>query len=736
MDSYFFTSLETRLENRRNFYGRFQLGPFDSGQGLTIANAFRRTLLSECTGLGIIVVELEGASHEYATLPGVQESVLEILLNLKQIVLTKDRVAQNSAETPRQSSKLNNIKLNKNIQTLKGRLRLSLREDIKNLSFPKGIQATNKSKQNSIHIEDGPFGFVNGVNQKLKNKFVFPSGSSDLSSLRDQVTSKSKQKQETIWSKIGYLRVEGPKIVRARDIKLPEPLQCVDPNQYLATLTYDGKLNIKLLVCQGKNSIIHNLLPTHFNQSWFFHSPWFYPHKLAPNPMTVLLLKDRNTNSQEPATPCPKGPTLSCSQEPATPCNLPTNPKDSKEPAPPIPSGRPATPCSEGALKIKLSNKHLFSGWQQRKKALKKFVTSDKQKNVQPQKGRPDISFTNSKEPATPILGLPKVDQSFRPSGRPAPPILGLPKVDQSFRPSGRPAPPWSKTVPGGWNSIPIRRYKKETNPKKPATPCSTDSKDSQEPALPWPATPCKQRSVSIFELTSAVQNLYDQKQSTFDENLLIWPNNPNNPKGSTTPKAGSDLSTQLFTQSKDKTNPFAPATPYTTKPFLALSENSQKPATDSLLGIKPFFPPRVSQQPAETQPVAEQPRTTTNPTGPTKSWSAPSPGTTTTSAPQGSDPVVSPPVAEQPAASLPAQESLPLALGRLALTRSKPLIVDSVFLPVQKVNYTVEFDNTFDRTKERVILEIWTNGSMHPRKALSLAAKRLLRVFYTFVKN
>lgn len=82
--------IDSRVEDNRSFYGRFQLGPFDLGQGLTIANAIRRTLLSELQGLAIVAVEIEGAYHEYSTLPGIRESVLDILLNLKQIVFTSN----------------------------------------------------------------------------------------------------------------------------------------------------------------------------------------------------------------------------------------------------------------------------------------------------------------------------------------------------------------------------------------------------------------------------------------------------------------------------------------------------------------------------------------------------------------------------------------------------------------------------------------------------------------------
>jgi DNA-directed RNA polymerase subunit alpha len=154
--------IESRVEDNRSFYGRFQLGPFDVGQGLTVANAIRRTLLSELPGLAIIAVEIEGAHHEYSTLPGVRESVLDILLNLKQIVLTS-----------------------------------------------------------SFKIQEPQF---------------------------------------------GYLQFQGPGIVKAGDLKLPLSIQCVDPEQYIATLSYNGFLNIKFFICQGKNYLSFSNLSAEFQK--------------------------------------------------------------------------------------------------------------------------------------------------------------------------------------------------------------------------------------------------------------------------------------------------------------------------------------------------------------------------------------------------------------------------------------------------------------------------------------
>ena len=171
----FISLKESRIENNKSFYGCFYLGSFDTGQSITVANALRRSLLSDCTGLAIISVKIENVQHEYSTLPGVRDSVLDILLNFKEIVLKK----------------------------------------IKN-----------------------PWGGSNGYKKK------------SISSVYEKVGS-------TFFKPvIGYLKVKGPGIIRAKDLRLPPFVQCVDPNQYIATLADDGYINAKFVIMEGKSYYI------------------------------------------------------------------------------------------------------------------------------------------------------------------------------------------------------------------------------------------------------------------------------------------------------------------------------------------------------------------------------------------------------------------------------------------------------------------------------------------------
>lgn len=160
---FFLSCQECVLENPRSFYGSFSLGPFQNSQSLTIANALRRTLLTEISNIAVTHVEIEGVMHEYSTLVGVRESVLDILFHFREIV--------------------------------------------------------------------------------LKSSFPF---SKPL---------------------LGYLNVRGPGIVRVVDLKLPPGIQYVDPDQYIATLSENGKLSLKFQISDSLNSVKNIKNDTFFKES-------------------------------------------------------------------------------------------------------------------------------------------------------------------------------------------------------------------------------------------------------------------------------------------------------------------------------------------------------------------------------------------------------------------------------------------------------------------------------------
>ena len=71
-------------------HGQFLINSLKSGQGITIGNQLRRVLLNDLGGMAITAIRIAGVSHEFSTIPGVREDILEILLNLKGVVLRSD----------------------------------------------------------------------------------------------------------------------------------------------------------------------------------------------------------------------------------------------------------------------------------------------------------------------------------------------------------------------------------------------------------------------------------------------------------------------------------------------------------------------------------------------------------------------------------------------------------------------------------------------------------------------
>lgn len=83
----FISYIESRVQSNNELYGRFHIGSFSKGQGLTLANTLRRTLLSEIPALLITKVEIEDVYHEFDSIEAIQENILDVLLNFKNLKL-------------------------------------------------------------------------------------------------------------------------------------------------------------------------------------------------------------------------------------------------------------------------------------------------------------------------------------------------------------------------------------------------------------------------------------------------------------------------------------------------------------------------------------------------------------------------------------------------------------------------------------------------------------------------
>jgi DNA-directed RNA polymerase subunit alpha len=84
-----FSQIEPNLKaiNKKGSVTEFVIEPLLPGYGITLANSLRRVLLSSLAGSAISAVKIKGVSHEFSTIPNIKEDVIEIILNLRDLVL-------------------------------------------------------------------------------------------------------------------------------------------------------------------------------------------------------------------------------------------------------------------------------------------------------------------------------------------------------------------------------------------------------------------------------------------------------------------------------------------------------------------------------------------------------------------------------------------------------------------------------------------------------------------------
>src|ERR1700750_1509868 len=72
------------------FRSRFVIEPLEPGFGYTLGNSLRRTLMSSIPGAAVTSIRIDGVLHEFSTVPGVKEDVTEVILNLKELVVSSE----------------------------------------------------------------------------------------------------------------------------------------------------------------------------------------------------------------------------------------------------------------------------------------------------------------------------------------------------------------------------------------------------------------------------------------------------------------------------------------------------------------------------------------------------------------------------------------------------------------------------------------------------------------------
>ena len=107
---------------------RFIVEPLEPGFGYTLGNTLRRTLLARIPGAAITSVWIEGVQHEFSTMGGVVEDVVDFILNLKQVVLHMDVEEQQTlylSAKGKQNTKASKIKVPAGVELINGDLHLA-----------------------------------------------------------------------------------------------------------------------------------------------------------------------------------------------------------------------------------------------------------------------------------------------------------------------------------------------------------------------------------------------------------------------------------------------------------------------------------------------------------------------------------------------------------------------------------------------------------------------------------
>lgn len=78
-------NFKIHTQEEREDFGRFVIEPLDQGFGQTLGNALRRILLSALPGAAVTTVKIDGVKHQFSTLPGLTEDIIELILNIKKL---------------------------------------------------------------------------------------------------------------------------------------------------------------------------------------------------------------------------------------------------------------------------------------------------------------------------------------------------------------------------------------------------------------------------------------------------------------------------------------------------------------------------------------------------------------------------------------------------------------------------------------------------------------------------
>jgi DNA-directed RNA polymerase subunit alpha len=176
-----------KLENPEGIpnYSRVTIEPLERGWGHTVGNSLRRILLSSLQGGAVVSVRIDGAPHEYSTLPGVAEDVTDIILNIKLLrlkLLADEDVTIKLEVSGKGDVKASDIEKNSGVEILNPGLHIAtINDDAKlkvemRVSDGRGYVAAEQNKREDDPVGtipiDAIFSPVTKVNYFVENKRV------------------------------------------------------------------------------------------------------------------------------------------------------------------------------------------------------------------------------------------------------------------------------------------------------------------------------------------------------------------------------------------------------------------------------------------------------------------------------------------------------------------------------------------------------------------------------------
>ena len=173
-------TFQIKAQNETETFGQYVIEPLERGYGQTLGNSLRRVLLSSLPGVAITEIKISGIKHKFSTLEGMQEDVVELILNLKQVILKAQTqksfklkidktgpgiVTAGDIETPGELEVVNKDLVLANLATKKNRLKIEMLAE-PGLGYV--LADERKSDRLGVIPIDASFGPIRRVNYRVE----------------------------------------------------------------------------------------------------------------------------------------------------------------------------------------------------------------------------------------------------------------------------------------------------------------------------------------------------------------------------------------------------------------------------------------------------------------------------------------------------------------------------------------------------------------------------------------